>query len=559
MKNSSVALVASAVVLCACAVEVTDETSSPLSYNPPINEQTFTVRVQSTTNVSNVELMVPGVGIDVMSPVGNDLYEGSLPLATCPTVAEFEVEVTTTNLFGSDTNTYPEAGLFAHQITGVPDECAEFADGVAQTFIVDRTEDFPDFIVGNGTCAGVIDGELGCSLRAAVMEANAKPGNDLILVPVSRFTLTRLESGVFVESGNGIEDAVLDLDITESVTIRGVGGTTRDVWDFFIESNQRTENLRDNPNNNFTFAKIDGNGIDRIFQVSGTGVVLRLENIALVNGSADGPGGAILNDGTLVMERVAIADSEVTKPQTPQIGGGAIHNNGLLVANDIALTQNTAGGDVNNPRGGALVNDGTATIRRALIAYNDARFGNAIYNEADGVLTLENATVHDHKWDGGNPVSVVSNAGQMDLAFVTLSDNSISEARDLLRNITGGTMTLRNTLMIRNTANHCAGTIASSGGNVTDASCGLSGNGTTNDHIDVALAAFGALDLRGGFTPVYPFSKPSSGSSLFDPTDEATSLSYPFWDQRGEGFDRRVDADGDGARIPDPGAWEYTP
>ncbi|MEM9600682.1 MAG: hypothetical protein AAF926_06640, partial [Pseudomonadota bacterium] len=409
-----------------------------------------------------------------------------------------------------------------------------------------------------GTCAGVIDGELGCSLRAAIMEANAKPGPDLIRVPLNRYVLTRTPVGAETEDGIGVNDSILDLDITETVTIEAIGGTTRDVWDFLIESNDRDDNLADDPSINVSFVKIDGGGIDRVFQVSGAGTVLRLRNLAIVNGSADGPGGGILNGGTTVLERVAIASNEVTRPRGTGIGGGGIHNDGLLIGDDVAITQNVVGGNVLNPPGGALFNSGTVTLRRALIAYNDARFGNAIYNDGSGVLNLENATMHDHKWSNDDPVNVVRNEGDMELAYVTLSQNAIAQ-RNLLSNASAASLRLRNTMMIGNTATHCSGPITTLGGNVTDDPCGLSGttDAQNADNIDVLLFSFGALDLRGGFTPVFPFSVPSPGSSAFDPVDQGGVLPYPFYDQRGEGFSRRVDGDGTAGSLPDPGAYEF--
>lgn len=549
---------AGVVTLGACAVEVTDETSPTLSYNPPLNAQTFTVRVETNATVQNVDLIVPGVGVDTMSPAGSDLYQGQLPIGVCSGIAEFEVEVTTGGLFSDPVDRFPEAGLFTHAITGQPEECEDFAGDVSQTFTVNHDGDFPDLIPGNGTCGAVVGGEVFCTLRAAVMEANAKPGTDLIRVPIDRYVLTRTEIGAQTETGNGVNDSILDLDITESVTIEATSGASRDVWDFLVESNDPADNLTDDAGNNNQFVKVDGNGIDRVFQVSGGGTVLRLRTLAVVNGSSDGPGGGILNEGTLVLEQVALADNEVTKPSATGIGGGAIQNDGLMVAHDIALTHNVVGENVANPQGGGIFNTGTATMRRGLLAYNDARFGNAIHNDDDGTFVLENVTIHDHKWNGGSPVTVLRNEGQMDLAFVTFSENRIGD-RTLISSDSAADTTLRNVLAIDNTAAHCSGPMTTLGGNVIEAPCTLTGtpNAQNTDHIDVSLNAFGGLDDRGGFTPIYPFSVPGEGGIAFNPLDKGAVLPFPFTDQRSSGFSRAVDGDGDGPAWPDPGAYEY--
>jgi len=283
-----------------------------------------------------------------------------------------------------------------------------------------------------------------------------------------------------------------------------------------------------------------------------------LRNLAIVNGDSNGPGGGILNAGTLVLERVAIADNKLVNPNATGIGGGGIQNDGILIADDIAITQNVVGGNVFNPQGGALFNTGTATIRRALIAYNSARFGNAVHNAAGAVLRLENATIHDHLWQGQVPVSVVRNEGEMEAAFVTFSENRIDERILISNDSGGGPLSLRNVMMLANTATHCSGPITTLGGNVTDAPCDMNGTASAEgaDNIDVAVLS-GGLQDRGGFTPIYRFVVPSAGSSSFDPVDRAVVPMYPFFDQRGSGFSRRVDGNGDGSAFPDPGAYEF--
>lgn len=53
----------------------------------------------------------------------------------------------------------------------------------AETFTVDNTTDFPDPNPGDGACVMSIFG--GCSLRAAIQEANATAGTDTINFNIS--------------------------------------------------------------------------------------------------------------------------------------------------------------------------------------------------------------------------------------------------------------------------------------------------------------------------------------------------------------------------------------
>src|SRR5215467_4604131 len=80
-------------------------------------------------------------------------------------------------------------------------------------FVVTTTTDAPDAVPGDGTCeatAGLGD----CTLRAAVMEANAEPGpNDIELGDGNTFPLTIPTSTDDPSDG--------DLDITDTVSING--------------------------------------------------------------------------------------------------------------------------------------------------------------------------------------------------------------------------------------------------------------------------------------------------------------------------------------------------
>ena len=96
----------------------------------------------------------------------------------------------------------------------------------AKTFTVNNRMDLVDANPGDGICRavilieteeGVIELPLGCTLRAAIMEANAFPGADIIRIRPGTFRLNL--SGVSKEM-NG---AMGDLDIKGKVNIFGSG------------------------------------------------------------------------------------------------------------------------------------------------------------------------------------------------------------------------------------------------------------------------------------------------------------------------------------------------
>ena len=88
----------------------------------------------------------------------------------------------------------------------------------ATPFQVDSTADAPDAKPGDGVCQSA---RGGCTLRAAVMEANASRGANAIRIPAGIY---RLE--IAGRNENGARTG--DLDVTDSLSIRGAGSTIVD-------------------------------------------------------------------------------------------------------------------------------------------------------------------------------------------------------------------------------------------------------------------------------------------------------------------------------------------
>src|SRR3954451_13815156 len=82
------------------------------------------------------------------------------------------------------------------------------------TFAVDDLGDCVDASPGDGQCVATPSDR--CTLRAAVMEANATAGEDTINLPGDTITLSRPGTG---------EDAAAtgDLDVTDPLIVHGAG------------------------------------------------------------------------------------------------------------------------------------------------------------------------------------------------------------------------------------------------------------------------------------------------------------------------------------------------
>lgn len=113
------------------------------------------------------------------------------------------------------------------------------------------------------------------SLRSAIQAADAKSGSDTIIVPSGTFTLTIPGQG---------EDASAtgDLDITGNLTIKG-------------KSSAKTI--------------IDGNNLDRVFQILSGKV--SISNVTIERGRVNSDGGGILNSGGKVTLSSVVIENNV--------------------------------------------------------------------------------------------------------------------------------------------------------------------------------------------------------------------------------------------------------
>ncbi len=189
--------------------------------------------------------------------------------------------------------------------------CWLVSAAAADTYNVNTNVDAPHWGAGVGACETAPGNGL-CTLRAAIMEANANAGEDTIVIPAYS------APPIFLSEIGVLEDFSLlgDLDVTDDVMIVGDpgGGTVID-------------------------GRADGGFGDRLFDIHAGSVTIR--DLTLIKGSSDATaenGSAIRNQAALVLERVTLSDS---------IGGApdaAIANFGTLLTTDVTVQDNTGDG-----------------------------------------------------------------------------------------------------------------------------------------------------------------------------------------------------------------------
>jgi hypothetical protein len=219
----------------------------------------------------------------------------------------------------------------------------------ATAFSVDSALDVADAAPGDGRCAttsGV------CTLRAAVQEANALPGDDAVDVPAGNYVLTVGESGA--DSSTGA------LVFTSHLTVTGAGAD---------------ETI------------LQGGGNDRVILVA-SAAVATIADVTIRNGRADS-GAGIENEGTLEVVRCTVSDNSAGYQ------GGGIENGGTLSVNDSTVRGNASG-----YQGGGMDNEGSATVTRSSITANSAEYEGGGLNNY-GRLTIVSSSVEGNSAGNG--------------------------------------------------------------------------------------------------------------------------------------------------------------
>lgn len=373
--------------------------------------------------------------------------------------------------------------------------------GLAATFNVNANNDLPDAASGNGVCEATTSSG-NCTLRAAIMEANALAGTDTINLP----------AGIYVLSLAGEDDvaAVGDLDV--------VGGTL-------------------NINGAGTDSTIiDANGIDRVFQqITGT---LRLNDLTVRNGAgtADSSvgGGISITGFSDQPAEFELRRSRVIN-NAARVGGGIFSNTWVTIVIEDSLIEGNQTSDVGvgNRRGAALWSQGsTITFDRVTVTGNgDALSGKVIDIENDAQLFMVNSTISGNHFGGALAITnahakiifsnIINNDGP-NLSFFSFDDSHVFEIG-------------MSVLQHDNHVNCQGGDLPTSLGYnvVSDDTC-LFANAGDVENSDAMLAP---LADNGSFTPTH---LPFAGSPLIDrvPTGACNNLDGGnplLTDQRGMG------------------------
>jgi CSLREA domain-containing protein len=371
---------------------------------------------------------------------------------------------------------------------------------------VNATHDAVDAAPGDGVCD---DGGGACTLRAAVMEANALPGADEIGVSPGTYTLSLAGAG---------ENAAAtgDLDITGDLTITGEGAAS---------------------------VVVDAAGIDRVFHLTEGAGVVSISGIAITGGNLEpqfnptslcfplhhGGGGICITSGQLNLSeaevrgnhsddhgggiiigflgRLAAASTKFHQNSSSR-SGGAISNFGIATVSDSSISGNSApaGGGVRNSGEIPGVN-GLVTIERTTIEGNEGSIGGGIDNGFGGHMSVEGSTIERNDavtgggiYNSGGVPDLQADHSEMTLRDSTVRGNSATFGAGIYNagNDTPGIATIAGTTIADNVSSRWGGGMYNTGfldltattisGNIAE----LGGGGLLNAGTEVIPAGYRA-------------------------------------------------------------------
>ena len=249
------------------------------------------------------------------------------------------------------------------------------------TFVVDTTVDGVDIFPGDNVCATA---ENTCTLRAAVMEANALPSADRIELGPNFYSLS-------IPGGNEEAAATGDLDIYGTLTIVGQGMMATAIDAGGAAMGDRA--LHVHPDASFTLDGVSvmyadiGAGANGAGLRNDDGTVVVVYSSFQWNRAHNGAG--LMNVGNMSIEHSLIGYNIGTD------AGAGVRNDGTLEIDSSSIYMNT----VSSGQGGGIENHGTLLVRNSTISDNVAGSGGAaIYNGygfygGGASLTINNATV----------------------------------------------------------------------------------------------------------------------------------------------------------------------
>jgi CSLREA domain-containing protein len=404
------------------------------------------------------------------------------------------------------------------------------APSIKFDIVVNSTGDLPDANPNDGLCD---DGNGRCTLRAAIENANAAAGDDVI-----SFNIPTGDPGCTA----GVCTINLGLGgylfLSTNITIIGPGA------DKLTVRGSNSAGL-----NSSVF----------VVGIVGTTITVTFSGMTISNGNNVVGGGIQIGGATVNFNDCIISDNFAAS------GGGIA----VVQGSTVNVTRSTLNNNTTNQGGAGIYIDSssTANVTNSTITGNSTHaIGGGIHNNM-GTVNITNSTINNNFADYGGGIG---GGGTVNITDSTISSNSASTEGGGVYTDTGGTANIKSSIIALNNSNFSpdvsgAGTYQSAGFNLIRKNVGAAtsfpaGNPNMNNDIvgtgagiDPKLDPAG-LKNNGGPTQTIAL---LPGSPAIDKGTRTGNLTN---DQRGSGFPRTVNdpliANATGGDGTDIGAFE---
>ena len=252
-----------------------------------------------------------------------------------------------------------------------------------------------------------------CTLRAAVMEANAHAWKSFITIPPGTYKLT------LPHAPGGAGGSLL---ITRSMRLQGSGAAAT-----IVDGDDKTTVVHVNPAGNAD---------------------VELNHLTILNGYAQAGGGLYLQRGKVEMEDMIIRDN------------GAFTGGAGMVVGEFAtayLRRSTMSNNIaTGLAGGAIWNVGTLWVYDSTLNGNQSNRAGAIQNNGTGKLNLRNVTISGNRADVDDPAGASGTGGIHQNGFAVLNNVTITgntgttDRAGGIMTIDGATTVLKNSIIAGN-------------------------------------------------------------------------------------------------------------
>jgi CSLREA domain-containing protein len=299
----------------------------------------------------------------------------------------------------------------------------------ALTFIVNSSADTLDALLGDGNCADSIGN---CSLRAAILEANAMPGLDIIELASTTYTITN--TGRFEDAG-----AQGDYDITDDLEIHGNASGLSIIDANYLDRAFEILNLANVSMYDLTILNGDADTDKGGAIESNSGGNLHLDEVILMTNQASNGGAIYFSNSSYSL---SLVNSVVENNISTSSGGGVFFDGNVLGISQSKFISNRSG-----YTGGAIMASGNTNIHDSFFSLNTADLHGGAIKNVENLNISKTEFVENYAKEWGGAIYQQEEDASINLKDSSFEENSAIDG-GAIYNYAGSIRSLRSTFFI---------------------------------------------------------------------------------------------------------------